>query len=274
MVLDVTKVELRIWQSFEKALDDQLAQSYDNQWLVCQVFDLNFTMKKYQYEINILISLCSIMFQETLYVKQPMLINEDGQRMCRIELDIFDLYSPNLKDAEIIVNVELSRLYWLFDSKMINETFKFFRNTQSSEIKDIEKLNVKLMDESEQMINALLQQNDEKKGGKRKDSYQQKHETCKTVNLILVKTKLIAHGITLIAIHHEYYTPLFDLSVGKFVYTYDMYYDHDVMTGEFSNAKMFDLTNYPFTHDPSKTEKASLERCDSFQRYEIIGIRE
>lgn len=60
------------------------------------------------------------MFQETLYIKQPMLINEDGQRMCRIEIDIFDLYSPNLKDAEIIVNVELSRLYWLFDSSMIN----------------------------------------------------------------------------------------------------------------------------------------------------------
>ena len=77
--------------------------------------------------------------------------------MCKIELDIFDLYSPNLKDAEIIVNVELSRLYWLFDSNMINETFKFFRNTKSFEIKDIEKLNVKLMDESEAMINALLE---------------------------------------------------------------------------------------------------------------------
>ena len=62
MELDVTKVELRIWQSFEKAIEDQQADLYDNQWLVCQVFDLNFSMKKYQYEINILISLCSIMF--------------------------------------------------------------------------------------------------------------------------------------------------------------------------------------------------------------------
>jgi hypothetical protein len=62
-----------------------------------------------------------------------------------------------------------------------------------------------------------------------------------------VKTIVIAHGITLIAVHHQYFTPLFDLSVGKFVYTYDMYYDHDVMVGEFSNAKMFDLTGYPFT---------------------------
>jgi hypothetical protein len=49
-----------------------------------------------------------------------MLTNEDGRNLCRIEIDVYDIYSPNLKDAEIIVNVELSRLYWLFDPNMIN----------------------------------------------------------------------------------------------------------------------------------------------------------
>lgn len=156
MVLESFKVELRIWQSFEKAIEDQFNRSHDNQWLICQVFELKFSMAKYQYEIKLLFSLSSIMFQETLYVKQPMLINEDGVNLCKIELDIYDIYSPNLQDAEIIVNVELSRLYWLFEPNMINQTFKFFRNTRSSEIKDIEKLNVRLMDESEQLINQLV----------------------------------------------------------------------------------------------------------------------
>lgn len=84
-----------------------------------------------------------------------MLINEPGKNLCKIELDVFDIYSPNLEDAEIIVNVELSRVYWLFDPTMINETFKFFRNTKTFEVKDIEKLNVQLMQESEAQINRL-----------------------------------------------------------------------------------------------------------------------
>ena len=90
----------------------------------------------------------------------------------------------------------------------------------------------------------------------------------------MVKTNLIANGIQLIAVHHQYFTPLFDLSVGKFVFNYDMHYDHDVMVGDFSNAKIFDLTNYPFTNDPSHTQKASLQNVESFSRYEIVGIRE
>ncbi len=66
--------------------------------------------------------------------------------MCKIEIDVHDIYSPNLKDSEIIVRVHLSKLLWLFDSKLINDIFKFFRNTKSYDIKDVESLNVQLMD--------------------------------------------------------------------------------------------------------------------------------
>ena len=67
--LDVTKVEMRIWQSFESAIEDQRKLTQDNQWLISQVYDLKFSMKKYQYEIKLLFSLSSIIFEETLYVK-------------------------------------------------------------------------------------------------------------------------------------------------------------------------------------------------------------
>jgi hypothetical protein len=66
--------------------------------------------------------------------------------LCKIEIDVHDIYSPNLKDSEIIVRVHLSKLLWLFDSKLINDIFKFFRNTKSYDIKDVESLNVQLMD--------------------------------------------------------------------------------------------------------------------------------
>jgi hypothetical protein len=50
------------------------------------------------------------------------------------------------------VNVKLCKLYLLFDPTMINETFKFFRNVKSFEVKDLESYHVKLMDESEALI--------------------------------------------------------------------------------------------------------------------------
>jgi hypothetical protein len=37
----------------------------------------------------------------------------------------------------------------MFEPVMINETVKFFRNTKTSEVKDLEKLNAELIDESE-----------------------------------------------------------------------------------------------------------------------------
>ena len=53
------------------------------------------------------------------------------------------------------MNVKFSKLFLMFDPIMINETFKFFRNTKSYLVKDIESMNVRLMDESEALINKI-----------------------------------------------------------------------------------------------------------------------
>ena len=101
-----------------------------------------------------------------------------------------------------------------------------------------------------------------------------RQENCQTVDLILVKTHVEASGLTIIAIHHEYLTPLFDMSVGKTTFCHNMHYDHDYMMANFLNARVYDLTNYPFTINPESAPKASLSNVDTFSRYEIIGIRD
>ena len=68
--------------------------------------------------------------------------------------------------------------------------------------------------------------------------------------MILIKVLVKAEGLTFIAIHNQYYTPLFELSVGSAEFEHLMYYDHDIIIGDFSNAKIYDLTNYPLTLDP------------------------
>ena len=53
-----------------------------------------------------------------------------------------------------------------------------------------------------------------------------------------------------------------------------MFYDHDEMDGSFGNARVYDLTNYPKTLDPSIALPASLHNIDTLERQEIIGLRQ
>lgn len=117
----------------------------------------------------------------------------------------------------------------MFDPIMINETFKFFRNTKSYLVVDVESLNVKLMDESEDLIDRMKKKKDFLVGGRQFKKILFHEETCKTVELILVKVNVEVNGLTLITLHHEYLTPVFDLTVGKFIFGYHMHYDHDVI---------------------------------------------
>ena len=64
------------------------------------------------------------------------------------------------------MNVKFSKLYLMFDPIMINETFKFFRNTKSYLVNYVESLNVKLMDESEILIDRMKKNNDLLIGGR------------------------------------------------------------------------------------------------------------
>ena len=52
-----------------------------------------------------------------------------------------------------------------------------------------------------------------------------------------------------------------------------MFYDHDVMEGRFGNGRVYDLTNYPKTIDPTTAKKASLWEIEELSRQEILGIR-
>lgn len=56
------------------------------------------------------------------------------------------------------------------------------------------------------------------------------------------------------------------MDVGETIFKYHMHYDHDFMSGDFGNARIFDLTNYPMTIDPAKAAKGSLRTADKLIR--------
>ena len=80
--------------------------------------------------------------------------------------------------------------------------------------------------------------------------------------MILIKLNVIANGLNLFAVHHIFYNPVFEMSVGKFEFGYDMHYDHDIISGNLENARVFDLTGYPLTINPEKAHKLSLSKLD------------
>lgn len=65
-------------------------------------------------------------------MNQDMLINQEGSNLCELGIDVYDIYSPNLDKAEIIVTAKLGKLFLLFDPITLNSVIKFFRNTRSS----------------------------------------------------------------------------------------------------------------------------------------------
>ncbi len=74
----------------------------------------------------------SLNIKETDKFNDDIIMNEKGKNLCEIDIDVYDIFSPNLEDSEIIVRVNLGKLLLLFDPYTINNAVKFFRNVKSS----------------------------------------------------------------------------------------------------------------------------------------------
>jgi hypothetical protein len=97
LTMDVGAVEMRVWQSTESAIRDQEG-AHENQemWLCAKVQDMKFSLVKHQYELKLKFGLSSVSIAENLRNKEEMLINEPGQNLCEVDIDVYDLYSPNI----------------------------------------------------------------------------------------------------------------------------------------------------------------------------------
>lgn len=83
-------------------------------------------------------------------LKREIIKSEEGKKVCEVEIDVFNIYSPNLKDAELIVKVNLTKLTVLFHPQTVNSIIKFFRNIKYGDTAtDLEGLHLQMMKEIE-----------------------------------------------------------------------------------------------------------------------------
>jgi hypothetical protein len=67
-------------------------------------------VKSYPYNSKVRICTSSLRAVDTSLLKREIIKSEEGKKVCEVDIDIFNIYSPNLKDAELIVRVNLSKL--------------------------------------------------------------------------------------------------------------------------------------------------------------------
>ena len=56
----------------------------------------------------------SLRIAETSLLRKDIIKSEEGKNVCEVDIDVFNIYSPNLKNAELTVNVRLNKLIALF----------------------------------------------------------------------------------------------------------------------------------------------------------------
>ena len=80
-------------------------------------------------------------------MNQDIVSNEEGQNLFEVDIDVFNIYSPNLEDAEIIIRVMVGKLFVLFEPVTVNKAIKFFRHIKSNKNFDVEFLKHQLMND-------------------------------------------------------------------------------------------------------------------------------
>lgn len=66
------------------------------------------------------------------------------------------------------------------------------------------------------------------------------------VKVILIRVDVRTEGLQILNLHHEWHeAPVFEMSIGRSSFVFDMFYDHLIMRGDFTHIFLYDLTSYP-----------------------------
>jgi len=98
-----------------------------------EVTGTELEVKSYPYNSKVIIKTSTLRAVDTSLLKREIIKSEEGKKVCEVDIDIFNIYSPNLKDAELIVKVNLTKLIILFHPQTVNSIIKFFRNIRYGE---------------------------------------------------------------------------------------------------------------------------------------------
>ncbi len=275
MSLELGHIEIRM----HKTDDTLLMEEFDfdkKQWMILEIRKITVNLKSFTYDSKIQIRLAQLCFKETEKLNTDILRNESSGNLCEIDVNSFDVFSPNIEDTELDVKIRLGKIFFLLEPYTINNLVKFLRYIKYQESTE----------ENEVLYSQIKNEGETKELNKNKvnmvfEEVKKPSKTCETVKIMFTKLEVDAEGISILNVHHLYpLVPIFITQVGRNIITYDMFFDHDIINIDFTNVQVFDCTRYPRTIDPQKypesiyDHKAILSNLDVLiqQGQEVLGI--
>jgi hypothetical protein len=125
--------------------------------------------------------------------------------LCEIDIDLFSIYSPNLKDSEMIVKIQLGKLLMLFHPETINDTIKYFRHIKYQDYTDLEGLHQQLIKDVDFDKPIMFENGHHKESKQNTEVVLAKKQNCKDVSIILMKIEVFTDGLRILNLHPQYY---------------------------------------------------------------------
>ena len=162
--------------------------------MTLEISQINVSLKSFTYDSKIQIRLAQLCFRETEHLNTDILRNEEGANLCEIDVNSFDVFSPNFEDTELDVKIRLGKIFFLLEPYTINNLVKFLRYIKYQESNE----------EVEVLYSMLKNEGEEKEKEKAKELNKNKFnvvfeevkkdpaKTCETVKILFTKVDVDA----------------------------------------------------------------------------------
>lgn len=192
-------IEIRM----HKTDDTLLMEEFDfdkKQWMILEIRKITVNLKSFTYDSKIQIRLAQLCFRETEKLNTDILRNESSANLCEIDVNSFDVFSPNFEDTELDVKIRLGKIFFLLEPYTINNLVKFLRYIKYQESNE----------EVELLFSQIKNEGEAKELNKNKlnvvfeEVKKDPSKTCESVKIMFTKLEVDAEGISILNVHHQF----------------------------------------------------------------------
>lgn len=92
--IEIGQIEIRMHKTDDLLVMEEFILD-KKQWMTLTITQINVNLKSFTYDSKIQIRLSQLCFRETEHLNTDILRNEEGANLCEIDVDSFDVFSPN-----------------------------------------------------------------------------------------------------------------------------------------------------------------------------------
>ena len=103
MTLSISQFEIRMHKDESVPCRDYENKIEIKQWMILMVERIVTEIKTMTFDTKVRVKLKKICMRETEKINQDILRNDGEGNLCEIDVDNYGIFSPNIKDTEMLV---------------------------------------------------------------------------------------------------------------------------------------------------------------------------